>query len=129
MTLQLLSDAAAGAYRQLAVDAYAVQHPGQPGPQATQSVGGHLVSLYSQLEARQPIARAAAVLTRGIEQKGFFTWLTPPSFEGGHTILFMRDHLDNPALAAREWAQSAWRAWSAQHAQVRAWYDKLAKRA
>lgn len=123
-----LTDTAAGAYRQLCVDAYAVQHPGQPGPQATQSVGVHLVSLLAQLELSLPVERSWAVLERGIQQKGFFTWLTPPTFEAAYTVLFMRTNLDDPLWAAREWAVSAWRAWAAHHAHVRAWYDELSSK-
>ena len=33
----------------LTVDTYAIQHPGQPGRQSTQSVNIHLISLYSVL--------------------------------------------------------------------------------
>ena len=120
-----LADPAASSYRQLCVDAYAVQHPGVPGPQAIQSVGGHLVSLHAQVELGLPIARASAALERGIRRKGYFRWLTPPSFHGALTVLFMAANLDDPASAARAWAESAWRAWAPHHAQVRAWYDDL----
>jgi hypothetical protein len=75
-----LSDPGAGHYRQWCADAYAVQHPGQPGPQAIQSVGGHLVSLLAQLELGLPLSRASALMERGIQLKGYFAWLTPPSF-------------------------------------------------
>ncbi|MGA9835952.1 MAG: DUF5946 family protein [Gemmatimonadaceae bacterium] len=127
LSAHLLSDATAGAYRQLCVDAYAVQHPGQPGPQATQSVGGHLVSLLAQLELNLPASRSVAVLERGIKQKGFFSPLAPPSFDAAYTVLFMRANLNAPAWAARQWAVSAWRAWAAHHEQVRAWYDDLSR--
>ena len=56
-----LSDPHASDYRQLCADAYAVQHPGRPGLQATQSVGGHLVNLFAQVEVGLPVARAAAI--------------------------------------------------------------------
>jgi Family of unknown function (DUF5946) len=82
-------------------DAYAVQHPGQLGPQAMQSVGGHLVSLFAQLELGLPLARASAILDRGIQQKGYFTWLTPPSFDGADTVLFMASNLHDAPWAAR----------------------------
>jgi hypothetical protein len=118
----------AGRYRQLCVDAYAVQHPGQPGPQAIQSVGGHLVSLLAQIELNLPLSRSAALLERGVRRKGLFTWLTPPTFDSAHTVLFMQANLGDPAWAAREWAASAWRAWAPHHAQVRAWYDELSRK-
>ena len=123
----LLSTPSAASYRRLCADAYAVQHPGQPGPQATQSVGGHLVDLFGLLELGVSLDRMSVVLERGIARKGFFTWLTPPSFDGARTILFMLDQLADPERAAHEWATSAWRAWAAHHAQVRAWYESLSK--
>ena len=122
-----LSDPGASRYRQLCADAYAVQHPGQPGPQATQSVGGHLVNLFAQLEVGLPVARAAEILERSIRRKGYFKWLPPPSFEGARTILFMLENLEDPQRAAREWAISAWKAWAPHHAQVRAWYEELSR--
>jgi hypothetical protein len=51
----LLTNAAASEYRQWCVDAYAVQHPGEPSGQAIQSVSAHLVSLYATLVLRLPI--------------------------------------------------------------------------
>jgi hypothetical protein len=125
VSAHLLSNPSAGPYRQLCVDAYAVQHPGQSGPQAIQSVGGHLVSLLAQIELDLPLSRAAVIMERGIRQKGFFKWLTPPTFDGAKTVLYMHARLADPAPAAREWASSAWRAWAPHHAQVRAWYDAL----
>ena len=123
-----LSDADASGYRQLCADAFAVQHPGQPGPQAIQSVGGHLVSLLAQLELGIPLSRASALLERGMQLKGYFSRLTPPSFEGAHTVLYMLAHLHDPSRTAREWAASAWKAWAAHHGQVRTWYDDLSRK-
>jgi len=122
-----LSDPEASRYRQMCADTYAVQHPGRPGPQAVQSVGGHLVSLYAQLELGLPLSRTAALLERGTQRKGYFTWLTPPSCEGALTVLFMLANLHDPSRAAREWATSAWQAWSSHHPQIRAWHDDLAR--
>jgi hypothetical protein len=112
--------------RQLCADTFAVQHPGTPGPQAIQSVGGHLVSLYAQLKLDLPVERARAIIARGISAKGFFHWLTPPSFRNTHTVGFMLEHRDEPSRA-RDWAESAWRSWSAEHKQVRTWYEILAR--
>ena len=122
-----LSDPDGAHYRQLCGDAYAIQHPGQPGPQAIQSVGAHLVSLFAQLELGLSQSRASAIMERGIRLKGHFTWLIPPSFDGAHTIVFMLANLHDPPFAAREWATSAWKAWAPHHAQVRTWYDDLVR--
>ncbi len=112
--------------RQLCADAFAVQHPGTPGRQAIQSVGGHLVNLYAQLERGLPVDRSREIIARAIHKKGYFHWLTPPSFRNSRTVGFMLDNLHDPGRAAREWALSALQAWSAEHEQVRAWYDELA---
>lgn len=71
-----------------------------------------MVNLFAQLEVGLPVARAATIIERGIQQKGYFTWLTPPSFDGAHTIMFMLANLHDPRWAAREWAASTWKAWA-----------------
>lgn len=43
---------------QLTVDAYAVQHPGEPSRQTIQSAAIHLISLYSVLEAGRTFDQA-----------------------------------------------------------------------
>ena len=43
-------------YHQLTVDAYCVQHPGEPSPQSIRSVAVHLVGLHLQLERETPTA-------------------------------------------------------------------------
>src|SRR5437764_9967088 len=60
----LFSDPAAAPYRQLCVDAYAVQHPGEPNEQAIQSVAGHLLSLYTTIELNAPVVASHRVLNR-----------------------------------------------------------------
>jgi Family of unknown function (DUF5946) len=122
-----LSDPAAVAYRKLCADAYAVQHPGTSGPQAIQSVALHLVSLYGQLELGQPPELTHRVIERGLGLRGRFHWLTPPTSGGARTVAFMLAHLDEPLLAAREWAASAWQAWAAHHDQIRAWHNVLSR--
>lgn len=118
-------------YRQLCADSYAVQHPGSPTVrQAVQSVGVHLISLYAQLEVGLPTDRMAVLLKPALKERGErYHWLTPPSFEHSLTVGFMASTDKDPLIAAREWAQSAWSAWSAHHAQVRTWYDAFVRKA
>ncbi|MFI4971928.1 MAG: DUF5946 family protein [Hyphomicrobiales bacterium] len=125
ISARLLSDRGAIGFRQLCVDAYAVQHPGTPNPQAIQSVAGHLMSLHAQLERGLPSASAPALLQRATQPKAQYHWLEPPSFEGRRTIGHMLANTGDPGRAAREWASDAWQAWAAHHAQVRVWYDRL----
>ena len=120
-----LSDPTAVRYRQLCVDAYAVQHPGTPGPQAIQSVALHLVSLHAQLERGFSLRQAMRLIQSGTQLKGRFAWLTPPSFSDALTIADMLEYEGDPAIGARDWAQSAWTAWTPHHDQVRIWYELL----
>lgn len=106
---------------QLTVDAYAVQHPGEPTASAKRSVHIHLASLCAQIELGIGAARAAALLQRlgaaGIEPE----WLEPPEDLGDvnvvnvHRARGVEAHLD----AVERWARAAWEAWSPHHDAVR----------
>lgn len=70
-----------------AVDAYAVQHPGQLSPQSIQSIGLHLVRLCLLLEHGfndEAAGEATFVISRG---KAKFHWLTPPRSMGEVTAI------------------------------------------
>jgi hypothetical protein len=125
LSARLLGDPGAGRFRQLCVDAYAVQHPGTPSPQAIQSVAGHLISLYAQLELGLATEAAPGLLQRVTREKGQYHWLTPPSLANVRTIVYVLAELDRLPEAAHEWAADAWRAWAHAHEQVRAWYRRL----
>ena len=111
--------------RQLFFDTYAVQHPGTESPVATQSVGGHLVSLYAQLECGSSAEHAHALLERAIQNEKRLHWLSPPTFDGALTVADIMPHIDDPYAKGREWAESAWRAWAPHHDQVRVWHQFL----
>lgn len=112
----------------LVVDAYAVQHPGRPTPQTIQSVTVHLISLCCVLERGYPAQRATEIMRRIIARyKGTFEWLPPPASRGAVTVLNVANAeapLDRQRLA-RDWATSAWQAWTAHHAVIRCWLDRL----
>ena len=116
-------------YRQLCADSFAVQHPGSETVRhAVQSVGVHLVSLYAQLELGIPPERMPVLLRPALHDRGErYHWLTPPSFENSLTVGFMASTDKDPLFAAREWAQSAWDAWAAHHAQVKTWYNSFVR--
>jgi hypothetical protein len=122
---RLLSDPQDARHRQRCVDAYAVQHPGSPSPQAIQSVAGHLISLYAQLELGLATDAAGALLQRITRRKGQYHWLTPPSFENVRTLGYVMARPNELAEATREWAGAAWRAWAPHHAQIREWYGRV----
>ena len=76
---ELYSRLTSGRYprTQLAVDAYAVQHPGVPGPQASQSVCVHLLNLCRVLERGGAVENGPRFL-QGLTHRDY-PWLTPPA--------------------------------------------------
>lgn len=113
------------AYRdvlQLVVDAYACQHPGQPGRRSTQSVGIHLMMLCMVLEERAD-PRDGPKLHARMVARPTFTWLEPPPDRGRVTVGAVLDAPTGAAYvdAAWAWARDTWRAWKPHHATVRAW--------
>jgi hypothetical protein len=125
MSAHLLSDPLTIAYRQLCADTYAVQHPGSPNRQAIQSVAGHLISLYAQLERDVPTPSVHGILRRALHRADHYHWLVPPSFDGVRTVGHFLSRLDRPAIAAREWAADAWQAWAPHREQIVHWYGEL----
>jgi hypothetical protein len=114
--------AAYGPNHRLSVDAYAVQHPGQPSPQSIQSVAVHLIRLCLLLERGLEMSRANDAILKATESKKKFVWLEPPSSRGAVTVIDVH-RAKNPqehVMRVREWAESAWRAWSPHHSQIRA---------
>ncbi len=116
------SDPAYRTVHRLVVDAYAVQHPGQPSPQSIQSVAIHLMAFCVVFERHWDLDRATRLL--GVAAAtGHYAWLAPPPTPAVLTVLhpLAATSAAGHATAVREWAHAAWQAWSAHHAQVRDW--------
>ena len=111
------------AVHRLSVDAYAVQHPGKPERRSIQSVAVHLIGLYHSLERGAPAAQVTRAIGRAAKFSDGFFWLEPPASLGKITVVHAADAegLEQYQRAAREWARSAWEAWSAHHDQIRKW--------
>lgn len=111
------------ALHRLTVDAYAVQHPGRPSPQAVQSVCVHLLSLCLVLERGLAATYATRVIGEATRAKERFYWLNPPASLGEITVADVAGasapHQHEERV--REWAQSAWSAWAEHHTTVRSW--------
>ncbi len=109
---------------ELAVDAYAVQHPGVPGRRSSQSVAIHLLILCLVLERGLDPARATRARRHYTHRD--FPWLEPPASQGEVTVLDVLDARDLAEHVARveRWARSVWDAWSAHHDTVRRWLDQ-----
>lgn len=110
------------AMQRLTVDAYAVQHPGVPGPRSSQSVWVHLVGLCLALEAAQQAERTTALMAQFVGSRREFEWLEPPASRGDRTILDVRatTGLNAYHQAVAEWAAAAWTAWAEHHDTIRA---------
>jgi hypothetical protein len=115
----------------LGVDAYAVQHPGTESPQTIASAGVHLARLCLILERDLALADAdTAMADFAARSKRALHWLEPPQCKGSVTVVGVWRATD-PRLhydTVREWATSAWAAWSAHHPQVRSWVDRFSRK-
>jgi hypothetical protein len=109
----------------LAVDAYAVTHPGVPGPQSTPSVWIHLITLSCTLERGWPVERAMFLRRLGADSFRGWPWLERPEAMGDVTAIDLAEALqrgDGSAAAdlTRRWVRGAWAAWASHHGAIRA---------
>jgi hypothetical protein len=112
----------------LAVDAYAVQHPGRPTPHTIQSVTVHLISLCAVLERGYASGGATWLMRRAIGRfKGDFVWLEPPTPAGEITVLEVvgASDLSEHVRRTTRWTDSVWKAWAGHHDAVRCWVNRL----
>ncbi|MGH3147554.1 MAG: DUF5946 family protein [Rubrobacter sp.] len=107
----------------LAVDAYAVQHPGTPSRRSTQSVIVHLVGLHLSLERGHDFRRSTEAIRRVLADRENFVWLEPPPSLGEITVLDVleAENLAEHTALVERWARSTWEAWSPHHETVRRW--------
>lgn len=117
------SDVTFAKNHRLTVDAYAIQHPGQPSPQSIQSVCLHLVSLQLVLERNVDQSTATGILPRLAARKDMFNWLEPPDTLGEFTVtnVLAATSAMEHREAVVDWAKSVWRAWETHHHAVREW--------
>ncbi|MEM9339599.1 MAG: DUF5946 family protein [Bacteroidota bacterium] len=115
------------------VDAYAVQHPGEPtNSKAVNSVGIHLISLYFLLKRGLPLEKAALVKMEFAafnKSRKMVEPLTKPDAFEGLTIYDVWNN-DDPAKhveLCQTWAEDAWEAWSAHHEVVSFWANEFIK--
>lgn len=109
------------------VDAYAVQHPGEPSPQSIKSVGVHLVRLCLLFEHDLDMKRANDAMLSLNAIKNEFWWLSPPPTRGDVTVadlLSAKTSKEHKPLQ-QQWARSAWEAWTPHHETVRAWAARV----
>ncbi|MBE2199241.1 MAG: hypothetical protein IAE79_11575 [Anaerolinea sp.] len=126
---------APGQFNALLVDAYAAQHPGQPSPQAIQSVAVHLLTLYGVLVRGLPPQRALWVRQQAVSTKhggkdGRYSWLTPPDLTQTIAIAAI---VAQPTPAARtalveQYVRVVWQVWAGYEGVVGAWYGRYVAR-
>ena len=109
----------------LAVDAYAVTHPGIAGPQSTPSVWIHLITLCCTLERGWPVDRAVFLRRLGAERSRGWPWLERPDGMGDVTAIDVSDAIragdgSRATELTRRWIDAAWGAWAPHHGAVRA---------
>ena len=101
-------------HHQLTVDAYCVQHPGEPSSQSIRSVAVHLVGLHLQLERETPTeglyTARQRIASLGKAGKLDLAWLEPPTFMGEVTVLRALEVEDPNGYGevARMWAECVW---------------------
>lgn len=119
-------DPAYGRVHRLSVDAYAVQHPGVPSPQSIQSVAVHLIRLCLLLDRDVDLQRANDVIKAAAESAEYYVWLAPPPSRGAITVADVHQarDADEHEKRVRQWASSAWTAWSTHHATIHGWLPK-----
>ena len=117
------SDRAYAAAHRPTVDAFAVQHPGQPAAQSIQSAGVHLVRLCLILENGFSDAAAGNAMEVIASRKAMLRWLAPPRSMGSITAVdvWRASGANEHVKAVCDWARSAWQAWAEHHEQVRNW--------
>lgn len=117
----------------LVVDAYAVTHPGVPGPQSTPSVWIHLTTLCFILERGWPVAHGPRLRALAADAYDGWPWLPRPDAMGEVTAVDVsaavrRDDLETAGALTRSWVHGAWAAWAMHHDAIRARADALAAR-
>ena len=107
----------------LTVDAYAVQHPGQPERRSIQSVAVHLVRLCLALEYGLSAERANAAMLHAARHRHPYHWLQPPASLGPMTAsdIDQAASTEEHRRLVRQWAGQMWNRWSAHHDTVRRW--------
>lgn len=110
----------------LALDTYAVQHPGRPGRRSVQSVAIHAMGLCVLLERGAEERRIKPVLGRRPTRRAPpLYWLEPPRPNGTLTVrdALAADQPDSYAWAVTAWAADVWAAWEPHHNTIRRWLD------
>lgn len=119
----------------LLLDAYMVQHPGQPSPPAIQSVAVHLLALYGVIEAGVGAGQVLWIRQRAVRgdapaRHARFAWLTPPDFTGSLTFADIVSGATSQGRTAQAitYIQAVWTQWTQLHwTTIAGWYNRYIK--
>lgn len=122
------SDPAYFDVHRLTVDAYAVQHPGATDRQSIQSVGVHLIRLCLFLEHGLTAENANNAMLEAGKNKHSFVFLEPPRNFGTITAadVYKAKSVKEHKAIVKEWAKTAWDAWSIHHGTIHQWLPNKA---
>ena len=120
-------DASRRGVHRLTVDAYAVQHPGEPARRPARSVAIHLIGLCLALDRGYSSDAVGPAVDGIVARLEAFHWLEPPPFRGLTTV---RDVVGAPTAdehrrRVEAWARDVWATWSPHHEVVRGWLDRV----
>ena len=117
------SDFRYGRVHRLAVDCYALQHPGRYCSSA-KSLMAHLAGLCIALECESGLA-AYQALQRSLNGNPPLARPAVPAFRGSLTIAHVQGACapGSYASAVKEWAGSVWQAYSGLHDLARHWLE------
>lgn len=111
-------------FRQLIVDAYAAQHPGEGLREQVQSVGIHLMTLCLFLEHGVDPSQGSKLHQRMIRRPNFHQ-IEP---QGRTDLTVQHVPLVGPAEDARErayaWSRAVWKLYADDHDVVRVWLNE-----
>lgn len=101
----------------LTVDTYAIQHPGYPGKQSSQSVHGHLLSLYFIFMKNASGKEATDKINQFLSKAHVYSWLEPPVPNGTLTVsdVLKSGQINLHEKLVREWAEDVWNCWYKLH--------------
>ena len=107
-----------GQVHQLTVDAYAVQHAGDPHPD--KSVDIHLFGLHLALVKGIRSPYIPPLLQRLATEIDVWPHYEPPTDTAPLTVFDVAfcDSTEEHIRMVREWAQAVWESWSGYHAEV-----------
>jgi hypothetical protein len=101
----------------LAVDTYAIQHPGIPSRKSIQSVNIHLISLYYIFIKNSTEKQATKKMSEILAKEPTLEWLEPPKPNGHKTVIDVlkaKDQLEHERFV-RRWAEDVWACWFSKH--------------